>query len=562
MQFAVFQANVNDTFGYLTSAEVFARESFSVISHAVDADFLQQPLWCQACANLSCRPTVMILYAVVGQLIPSAMHETHYTFLAFFFSCTALSITWLLLNLGLARRTWMVTAAMLSGWGYTTGFWGQYILDINAWSQIASMPLLVSLAGILTTLVDHQQDDEITELTSLDHWRNTGVVALVTAAAIYYYPENTAFHLVGLSPVAMWAWFRGKRLPVLRLAGAILAGLALALAYYHGTLAFLFNQTTAAGASNNWWISSLRYCFGRDGWYDGLEVALRKAWEVAYPGMHNDGVAQLVFARSYLETFFHQGDNWRLLVGLPFDALTGFMGLFFLSPLSSWPVPLQVLCRGALFALALILLIGGMRRLFNQRDARVHNIGIFLGTMLLMAGVMVLKRQFWGAGKAISFCSPYLAIFFVLPALLTRNAWVRTAGGLWVAGQLTFGLMRPFWAHDPHLQERTPTYMPVAVSKTTHNFDLKPLMTQLRYASCVELDVPDPYLEHYLMLALYANGIPFRFDHPVNTYFGTSGRNVGLPIWKRPANFQLVEVLPTTEGGGAQLTTVALKHLH
>ena len=558
IQFSLFQQNVNDTFGYLTSAEVFSQESYGAIRHAVDADFLRHPLWPQAQNNLSCRPTVMILYAVVGQFNPAAMHEMHYTFLVFFLSCAALAIAWLTLNLVGVRQKWLPIAAMLTGLGFAVGFWGQYALDINAWSQVASVPLMAVMVGLLMTLVGDLRTPGIPGQPAQVPWRNLLVVALAVAAAVYFYPESTVFHLVVLGPVALWCWCRGHRFSVVCLVGAVVAGLACSLAYFHGTLGFGLLQGKGPSANFNFWIQTARFYFGRDGWYDALEAGLRKAWETAYPGQHNDSVAQLAFARPYLENFFRQGDHWRLLAGLPFDAVTGLLGLFFLTPVTTWPWSLQLLCRGGWLAFAGILFVGGVRRLRVPREARAQYIVILLSGIFLVCGVLLLQRNFWAAGKAISYASPYLAVFFVLPALVTKSVWARSAAGVWLAAQLAFGMARPFWAHDPRLLGWTPTCLPASCTKTTCDFNLRPLLTQLRSASCVQLDIADPYLEHYAMLALYAQGIAFRFDHHVYTYFASSGRDVGAPVWTQAADWRVVMTPPATGEGLAHLVAAPL----
>ncbi len=123
------------------------------------------------------------------------------------------------------------------------------------------------------------------------------------------------------------------------------------------------------------------------------------------------------------------------------------------------------------------------------------------------------------------------------------------AAVVWVAGQLAFGLARPYLAHELCMTGSTPTSLRTIDSKTKYSFDLRPMLAQAHAASCVQLDIPDAFLEYYAMLALYDHGIAFRFDHNVNTRFGTSGKDLGKSVWARPADWR-VFVAPPAETNG------------
>jgi hypothetical protein len=334
---------------------------------------------------------------------------------------------------------------------------------------------------------------------------------------------------------------------------AVLAGLSVSLLYREGTLDFLlFRQVHEGGAQANFWIHHARFYFGREGWYDALEAHLRQAWNAAHPGMHNDGAAQLSFARGLIVDFFRQ--HPAILSGIPFDALAGFAGLFFLTPPADVPLAGRFAARLALTGLVILLSVYGLRQALRRGgvgdSGGSARFAAFAAGMLALCGLLVLRQQFWGAGKAVSFGSPYLAVLFLLPLAGPSAAGRagRAAAGIWLALQLGFGLARPLHARDAATARHTSTSLPVNAARTLYDFDLRPLLRQVAEARCVKLALPDPFLEHYLMLSLYTHGIPFRFDHPVRPV-GGDGRTLGLPVWDREADW-LVS-LPDPNAPGA-----------
>src|SRR5258708_19570856 len=71
------------------------------------------------------------------------------------------------------------------------GFWGQYILDIDAWSQISCMPLIVFSLVLLIKLVRTARDSKKRHSTT----KLTALYALAWVGMFYLYPEAPTFLL-------------------------------------------------------------------------------------------------------------------------------------------------------------------------------------------------------------------------------------------------------------------------------------------------------------------------------------------------------------------------------
>jgi hypothetical protein len=101
-----------------------------------------------------------------------------------YFQFLSLGVLWLMARELVPERplTTLLLCVLIVG-----GFWGQYILDINAWSQEAALPLLLMVLLMLLRSFVHERFTG--RLTS---WSPT-VFAFVVMGAFYLYPEATMF---------------------------------------------------------------------------------------------------------------------------------------------------------------------------------------------------------------------------------------------------------------------------------------------------------------------------------------------------------------------------------
>src|SRR4051794_21232476 len=80
-QFAVFQGNQSDTYGYLEPAVVFARRPYAAVIHTTDDVVRRNPLYEAAYSALTNRPSVQLLYAVFGRVAPGQAYRLYYAYL-------------------------------------------------------------------------------------------------------------------------------------------------------------------------------------------------------------------------------------------------------------------------------------------------------------------------------------------------------------------------------------------------------------------------------------------------------------------------------------------------
>jgi len=493
-QFSAFQGNIWDAFGYLESALVYARRSYAAIVAAGDAELVKTPLMSLAQAQLAERPSVHLLYAGFTRIVEDQAYRMSYPFLVALQSqCMLVGIFVLRAVLPAARpAAWIAAAAALP-----LGFWGQYALDINAWSQVASSPLLLLLVGLVlhATIALPARGDDV---------RMAAVLAILIAGAVCLYPEGFAIYAAALGAFAICVhaarMIRARRFApraLIPLAG--ICGLA-AVALYPPLVAFVIAQVTRASSDKYWF------------------------W-------------------TYFQGFFAGQD---MAPGQPSDFVAGLFGLYFATPSADAPAVLAALQRAGIIA----VVAGAMAALavVRERDLPWASRSLVLGwaaiavLLLLPAGALWWNETYWAAGKLVAYAAPVymtllampIAFRFAHPALRP----LRWAAIALVAFQLALGVARIPAARSPDGIHYAAPYPSVTDSKFKHDFgwDLRRLDRVLAQDQTVLLQPMDPWPEAYLMMYLYAHRIRFAKVTPVNSHFcyAGGGHDLGSMLMPEP----------------------------
>ena len=260
----VFQANIADHFGYMATSVVYSQMDFQQILGATLRDHLSNPLLFYARPNLHARPAVSILFAVIGSLLRGATTVGGYAFLCSFAVAGLLSFCAFLLQVFRRSGTTACVMAVILAGAYACGFWGQYPLDINAWSQVAVMPLLLSAWTIV--FVELTSPAVVTQGGNGIRAGIAPIIALavLVAGGIYLYPEGISFHALVLVG-AMVAAGRRRLYRLRDIALSLILGASTSLLFWKGTLGFGASQIhTATTSPVAWWRYFDAYLFGMD----------------------------------------------------------------------------------------------------------------------------------------------------------------------------------------------------------------------------------------------------------------------------------------------------------
>lgn len=491
-QFAVFQGNQWDTYGYLGSAITYATKPYHAIANAQLPQLLRNPYYSIARGQLVERPSVHELYALFSRVIPGEAYRLYYTYLVWFMAQTVLVIAFVVRNVFPMARPWAWLAIAVA---FPLGFWGQYILDINAWSQVASAPLLFAMFGFVLVggTCPDRRDARLLACS----------LAVMTAGAVYLYPEGSFIYLAVLIPascivtVVQRNW--NHAIAASGFAGVVTSAL------YPPVLHFLIRQVTWSSGNNvSWWHFFQRFFVGRD-----------NVW--------GDGFARVV------------------------DFVASTFGYYFATPKGD----------GTLWRLGLLIAIAGSiiatLRLIRELHARLW---ISIAVLAMgPAAYLALKGNYWAAGKVLSYAAPLFVTALALP-LVRKDGW-RWFAALFVTLQVGAALVRipaARWHSHSGFAAPYPAIQNLAL-KHDIGFDFTRLEPYLDSSSKVLLRHVEPWSENALEVFLTARRIPFVMEGPVLSPPG--GAAIGtMPVpWTPQVELLLVgDQLTLTYADGRKIT--------
>ena len=501
--FAVFQGNTWDQFSYLEAAVVYGRKRYSAIAHITDYQTMRNPLFSMASSQLTLRPSVHQLYAVFSRIAPGQAYHLHYAFLVASFVQVAQVGTFLARNLlpRLSRVVWLVAPL-----AFPLGFWGQYVLDIDAWSQTAAGPLLLLIFGLTVSSIATPED------RGGAAGRIAGVLGAAIAGAMFVYPEGFLIYAAALGPIVAITLvarvMMRRRLELIPIVPFLGYAAVIAIALYPPQFHFVLEQIK---------------------WSTAKPVPWWQFFQIFFNG--RDGHVSHGFARFA-------------------DFVAGLFGLYFATPRSGAGFVLALAMRLAILATitgALVMLVRALVAKPADGDRTRANLVFWsLGAALMMvpAAKLAMAKNYWAAGKVVAFASPVFMLLLCLPAgieVVGRWRWPRILVAGLLAFQIITGVTRIAAAHRRHGIHYAPPYPAVLTADLKRDlpWDLSALEAIPR-GTKVLLHPTNQWLQSYLTIFFFTRHIPFALEGPVNTYFGDGIDLPGLgPPWPPDAELAL-----------------------
>ena len=212
----VFRGNHWDHFNYINQSLAILGNQYAAYMNATPAQFLATDVVAHGLPFVGLRPAVALVFAL---MLPGKTGNLH--LLAFLYVTVLMSLifpaacfAWGRIFQGYGRADRGVGLALVLSAAYVVGFWGQYVFDINAWSQMSAVSMLLGFVFVYARLLQR--------LTAAPQAGETAFLSdvllgtVLAAGAFLFYPENTLVHLVMLGVGTAGLVRAQTRLPGLR----------------------------------------------------------------------------------------------------------------------------------------------------------------------------------------------------------------------------------------------------------------------------------------------------------------------------------------------------------
>lgn len=446
LQFTTLRGNGVDDFNYIAMARYLDQEPYSWKNIASTNDLIEKDISYPLAARLlSTRWTTSAVLAYTAHVsnMPIYLFEYPYTLLFFIMSFGPGYLIGRRLNL--SRLMSFLVALMVC-----TGFWAQFVLDIRAFSEINSIPLILSIGYLVLQFVDVEKNQLI---------RGSVLLSIFGASLIFSYAEIVPLCILSILIFSVFL-FINKKLSwkLLRLVGIILVlTLLLVFPLYSLLSSFLIGQLSFATQGINFGFFPWLYSYPVIGFW-GL-VPFTYAWKIAsIPAI-------------------------KFILNLTLNFLGGV--LYFI-------------------ALAMILRVI-FRKISGSSTLLV--VSFVLGTLTEFL-YFYAKGQVWAAGKALAYGYPYflfLAAGFAsekkiafLPSSLHKGLIFCIS--IWLVLQISLGAARNVVAVTGKSYVQ---YTSNHQDYRKYNYDLSSIKAYLmnKPRSIVWTILPDIYTEEYINFA-------------------------------------------------------------
>ena len=353
--FTTLRGNGTDTFNYIALAGYLDHEPYSWASQ-VDVQTLSErhPSYPLAKILLSTRWTTSAMLALTSRIVGLPIYQFEYGFTVFCFILAVGPAFWLALSTKIKPLY-----ALLLSVAIAVGFWGQFVLDIRSISHINSIPIVL-LLGLLISRIETNRKFIFT--------RESILLPIVFVSLILFYVEIVPMVVLGLA--IFWAKRIKQRVTSISHFKLYLPSLCLIILVLvpllHFLLSFLKEQLQVTSTNPNDY-----------------------KWKQAF------------------FTWFYQSPI-NGLWGLPYIEVDKALRISLLTNIVN-------LALTSIAVILLLVLTHNIIKLFIRKgepEATLLSTSWALAS-LIQFFVLLLRQQFWAAGKGLSFGYPYFMISIV-----------------------------------------------------------------------------------------------------------------------------------------------------
>ena len=480
-QFDFFRGNHYDAYNYLEMASTYAHFTHhQVLSLSTEALTSQHGFY-TASFYIHDRPLVSILYAVFQYFNPVYFTQLHY-----YFHIYSLFLTGGLLATFLQRITPSLNKSLsyLISFGFVIGFWGQYILDLDAWSQIVWTP--VELLLIYTWIEYSFKIKCSTESQSTDI-KFICFFTILCVASFCLYNEGFLFFGVPLFLVTAFSFNRVSATSYIKSIVLIII-CTFVISSFFIDLSYVFNRINSASSHQStspveWWRYYDSYIFGNRG----------------------------VFA-----------PNIFTLI----NEISSGLGFYFITPGNITSTKLSVILEILLGCGIIIIFFSVYLKFKSSNISSFYRIAfVITAAGLTQCAILVYNHQYWGAGKCISYIAVFVYLILTSSLLVSINikllsrTLLTVTLILFISTQIYFSIYRIYRVSTQssgiHYNSPYPAIQDAGLMKKIFSFNDLTFLDVIKPTDEVGLFIEDPWIEHYIQMVLISHSIPYHLELPI-----------------------------------------------
>ena len=490
--FTSFQGNPYDMLNYEGMAYSYGAHTFAEISGMILGDDLSKlgSFIVDAHIELSVRPAVAIVLSSLYRLFYSNTLSAAYPYMAALSALAWYPIAFMILECFEASLLLAgVVAACL-----VIGFFGQLVMDINAWGELAGIPVAVATFALFVRITS----DRSPSLSWAASLFPAAPTAVLVAGLLYLYPEITPVYAMAIIGAAIVSLIMVRsllsvgRLAVMALGAA--GGLALCLPFLTGTVGSLLKQTSQTASPIGWALFYSGYIF---------VVPFARAISTLTVG-------ELLADVAYV------GD--------------GLAGAYFLMPAA--PLTLAGLVRSALDVAGVAAVIACAVAAAWAARRRLSALQAIVGSAfaVAVAAILYVTGRPWEAGKALTMAYPVWLTLLTLPVVVFRRpAALALPACALLALQVAFSADRVAVSARRDGVGRAAPYPTMASVKRSYLID--PVAWEGHLAGCrsVATDISDNVLDRMTQLFLAQRPAPWSDRNGLISPFGARNPYGDMP---------------------------------
>jgi hypothetical protein len=479
-QFVLFRGNHYDAFNYLEMASTYARFTHNQVVTLNTQSLTSLHGFYTAAWYMHERPLVAIVYAILEHFNPTDFTHLHYYYLNY-----SLFLAGGLLGSILCELTGQLKRhfCYIAGFCFALGFWGQYILDLDAWSQVVWTPIeLLFIISWIKFCIKVNQSNESNNFTGslLSYF----ITLSVCSFCMYF--EGYLFFGLPLSIMSL-LYFKRNNLKRFIFASLLICFSTFAISCLFIDLLFALKHVAGNSshqtASVGWWHYYDSYFFGNTGIY-----------------------------LSNFTTFLN-------------EALST-LGLYFITPTQKTQ-SLSTLSYIALTSIALLSIVHSIYLRLSSLTQKLYYRSAFIISLIALSecAMLVYNHQYWGAGKCLSYSA--LFIYITLWGSLLSNYGAKsfrrtlshTICFVLISSQIYFSVYRIYRVSTQptgiHYAPPYPSAQDSGLMKNVFNFNDLRFLNAIKPTDEVGLYIEDPWIEHYVQMVLIEYSVPYHIELPI-----------------------------------------------